>query len=205
MKKKTILVLILIALIIFLIYVKTKDTSVYYVNIIDENSEYNGVKYSSMLLENFKNREKLEEFIEFEYEDYRITDLTKAIQNNEYIYINDKKHTLQNALIKADLLTVNIGKNDIDYGLLKKEKEEIYNYLDTLLMDLDILLSEIRKYTKEQVMLIGYKKIDDCNKEFIEYFNLKAEKICNKMNVEYISVNEDNDILNSILSKFTFK
>jgi len=149
MKKKTILILFLIVLIIFMIYLKTKDVSVYYVNFIDSKLSFD-TKYSSYIVNKLKEEEKLEEFIEFEYEDYRITDFTKAIRDNSYIYINDKKHTIQNALIKADLLTLNIGNNDIEYGLLKETEEDIYNYLDTLLLDLDTLLTEIKKYTKNK-------------------------------------------------------
>jgi len=209
MKKKTILILFLIVLIIFMIYLKTKDVSVYYVNFIDSKLSFD-TKYSSYIVNKLKEEEKLEEFIEFEYEDYRITDFTKAIRDNSYIYINDKKHTIQNALIKADLLTLNIGNNDIEYGLLKETEEDIYNYLDTLLLDLDTLLKEIKKYTKEQIMLIGYYDFEKEKEKYVEYFSLKVEKICNKIGIKYINdkkINSGNvnlDISNHILSEFTF-
>jgi len=209
MKKKTILILFLIVLIIFMIYLKTKDVSVYYVNFIDSKLSFD-TKYSSYIVNKLKEEEKLEEFIEFEYEDYRITDFTKAIRDNSYIYINDKKHTIQNALIKADLLTLNIGNNDIEYGLLKETEEDIYNYLDTLLLDLDTLLTEIKKYTKEQIMLIGYYDFEKEKEKYVEYFSLKVEKICNKIGIKYINdkkINSGNvnlDISNHILSEFTF-
>lgn len=192
-----------------MIYLKTKDVSVYYVNFIDSKLSFD-TKYSSYIVNKLKEEEKLEEFIEFEYEDYRITDFTKAIRDNSYIYINDKKHTIQNALIKADLLTLNIGNNDIEYGLLKETEEDIYNYLDTLLLDLDTLLTEIKKYTKEQIMLIGYYDFEKAKEKYVEYFSLKVEKICNKIGIKYINdkkINSGNvnfDISNHILSEFTF-
>ena len=192
-----------------MIYLKTKDVSVYYVNFIDSKLSFD-TKYSSYIVNKLKEEEKLEEFIEFEYEDYRITDFTKAIRDNSYIYINDKKHTIQNALIKADLLTLNIGNNDIEYGLLKETEEDIYNYLDTLLLDLDTLLTEIKKYTKEQIMLIGYYDFEKEKEKYVEYFSLKVEKICNKIGIKYINdkkINSGNvnlDISNHILSEFTF-
>ena len=192
-----------------MIYLKTKDVSVYYVNFIDSKLSFD-TKYSSYIVNKLKEEEKLEEFIEFEYEDYRITDFTKAIRDNSYIYINDKKHTIQNALIKADLLTLNIGNNDIEYGLLKETEEDIYNYLDTLLLDLDTLLKEIKKYTKEQIMLIGYYDFEKEKEKYVEYFSLKVEKICNKIGIKYINdkkINSGNvnlDISNHILSEFTF-
>lgn len=210
MKKKTFFILILIILIIFLIYLKTKDVSVYYVNLIDSHIESYGPKYSSFILDKLKEKEKLEEFIEFEYEDYRITDFILSIRNNDYIYVNDKKHTIQNALIKADLLTISIGKNDIEYGLLKEKEEDIYNYLDTLLLDLDTLLLEVKKYTKEQIMLVGYYDVDIEKEKYIEYFSLRAEKLCNKMGIKFISIEKENNekigsqISKSILSHFTF-
>ena len=39
MKKKTIIILFLIILVVFLIYIKTRDNSVYYVNLTDEHIE----------------------------------------------------------------------------------------------------------------------------------------------------------------------
>ncbi len=213
MKKKSINVLILVIFLIFMIYMKTRDTSVYYLNIGDENIQIDGIGYGTKIVTELENDQKLEKFIEFKYDDYRSTDLLNTIRNNDYIYVDGKKQTIQNALIKADITTIWIGMNDFKYGLLKENNEDIYNYMDTLLIDIEVLLSEVKKYTKEQVFLIGYYTLDSDKKIFSEYLNQKLEKICKKKDIEFIEIESDIKNMDSvvhekikvdILEKFTF-
>ena len=91
MKKKSIIVLLLVALIIFMIYIKLKDKSIYYVNIQDI---YDSVEYSYPIRDEIEKKEKLEKFVEFRYEDLRITDLIQMIRENDYIYVENKKQTI---------------------------------------------------------------------------------------------------------------
>lgn len=198
MKKKKILIFILIISIIFLISEKIKDNEIYYVNINENYLKENANNYHEELISNLKEKDILEEVIEFNYEKSRITELINFIRNNDYVYIKNRKHTIQNALIKADLLILEIGKNDLDYTLSKKEEIDIYNYLDTLLIDFENLLDEIKKYTKEKIILIEFK--DD--NIYLNYFYNKLEKICKKNNIEYINYTED--IKNKIITKFDF-
>lgn len=206
MKKKSIVVLLLVALIIFMIYIKLRDQSIYYLNIQDM---YGEMEYSYLLKESIE--EDLEKFVEFKYEDLRITDLINNIENNDYIYQNNKKQTIQNALIKADMITLFIGRNEIDYGLKKEEKEEIYAYMDTVLRDIEILLQEMKKYSKEEIFFIGYNIEEEKSEPYITYLNQKLEKICSKEKVHYIPMNQNLNqnqrifqIKEDILSKFTF-
>ena len=206
MKKKSIVVLLLVALIIFMIYIKLRDQSIYYLNIQDM---YGEMEYSYLLKESIE--EDLEKFVEFKYEDLRITDLINNIENNDYIYQNNKKQTIQNALIKADMITLFIGRNEIDYGLKKEEKEEIYAYMDTVLRDIEILLQDMKKYSKEEIFFIGYNIEEEKSEPYITYLNQKLEKICSKEKVHYIPMNQNLNqnqrifqIKEDILSKFTF-
>lgn len=208
MKKKSIIVLILVAFIIFMIYVKLRDKSVYYVNIQDI---YDSIEYSYSIRDEIEQKEKLEKFVEFRYEDLRITDLIQMIRENDYIYVENKKQTIQNALIKADLITLFVGMNEVSYGLSKKHKEDIYNYMDTLLLDIETLLEEIKKYSKEEVFFIGYYYELEKDKEYIAYLNEKLEKLCTKEGVTYVPndvyLKKGKNIANiqkSILNKFTF-
>lgn len=208
MKKKSIIVLILVAFIIFMIYIKLRDKSVYYVNIQDI---YDSIEYSYSIRDEIEQKEKLEKFVEFRYEDLRITDLIQMIRENDYIYVENKKQTIQNALIKADLITLFVGMNEVSYGLSKKHKEDIYNYMDTLLLDIETLLEEIKKYSKEEVFFIGYYYELEKDKEYIAYLNEKLEKLCTKEGVTYVPndayLKKGKNIANiqkSVLNKFTF-
>ncbi len=192
----------------FMIYKKTKDTDVYYLNIGDEYIENDGIGYSSIIKDNIEKEYELEKFIEFKYDDYRVTDLINTIRNNDYIYINNKKQTIQNALIKADITTLWIGLNDFKYGLLKENKEDTYNYMDTLYLDIETLLTEIKKYTKEQVFFIGYYTDINDKKIFAEYLNTKVEKLCNRYEIKFVRIKDNKNLYNivssDILDEFTF-
>ena len=133
------------------------------------------------------------------------------IRENDYIYVENKKQTIQNALIKADIITLFVGMNEVSYGLSKKHKEDIYNYMDTLLLDIETLLEEIKKYSKEEVFFIGYYYELEKDKEYIVYLNTKLEKICKKEGITYIPndvyLKKGKNIANiqaSVLNKFTF-
>lgn len=198
MKKKKIFVLILVISIVFIINDKIKDKEIYYVNINENHLEEIGNNYHDDLIKYYKENNLLEEVVEFNYEKSRITEILNAIKENDYIYINNKKHTIQNALIKSDLLVLEIGKNDIDYSLGKKDEIDIYNYLDTLLLDMDNLLTEIRKYTKEKIILLEFKSEND----YVTYFYQKLEKTCKRKKIDYINV--DDNIKEKIISEFDF-
>ena len=132
MKLKRIVIFLIIILLIFIIYILNIDKKVYYVNITDSNNKYN-----LAIKNNLKKINKLEMYIDYVDLDYRITDLVNDINNNKEISINGKKYTIQNSLIKADLLTFKIGSNEIKYKINNKDIEGLYNYMDEYLNDLE--------------------------------------------------------------------
>lgn len=202
MKKRSMLILFLVISVVFLIYMKTRDKAVYYVNFSDE---YTAKEYTYEIVNEIKMRGTLEKFLSFSYEDARITDLTNIIRENEYIYCDGHKQTIQNALIKADMLTISIGTNDLEYGITKYEEPEIYNYMDTLLLDLETFFEEVKTYTKEQVFFIKYPYEEN---KYLAYFYEKVEKLCKKYSFAYIDIKDKKkipaSIKESIFAKFTF-
>ena len=117
MKIKTLLVLGIIVLMIFGIYILNLDKKIYYLNITD--LKYNQVKsYNELIFENLERTNKLEKYINnFSDQDYRITDLIHDIESNKVITIDNRDQTLQNALIKSDILTVKMGDNELNYKI----------------------------------------------------------------------------------------
>lgn len=201
---KKIMVCLLIVLAVFIIYLCNMDKKVYYLALGDSLASGEGaygkqVKgYSDYITDYLKNRNLLETYVDkFASDGYRTTDLIKDINDNKKVKINDKEITLQNALIKADLVTLSIGANDI----LNKVNLEtpidynsLYNYIDDLSYDLEELLLLMRQYCKEDIVLIGYynpypylnnKKTDDV----FNYLNSKYKKICDENDVFYVEVN----------------
>ncbi|MBR1718169.1 MAG: hypothetical protein IJ715_02735 [Bacilli bacterium] len=190
MKLKGLLILLLISFIIFIIYRFNIDNKIYYINITDSDITYNKE------IKNYLNKnKKLEKYINYKDLNYRITDLINEINDNKEIRINGKKQTLQNSLIKADLLTVKIGSNEIKYKIKDKDLAGLYNYIDEYLNDLDKLFKLLRKYDKETIIYIN--TVNNQNEyidEIIEYLNLKVEELCNDYKIEYMELNNQNDI-----------
>lgn len=187
MKWKTIITLIIIFISVFLIYKLNKDDKVYYVNISDNNK----FSYSDDIENYLINTKKLEKYInDFSNDDYRVTDLIRDILDNKQI--NDKQ-TIQNALIKADILTIQMGNNELNYKATTEDITELFNYCDTLISDIDKLFNIIRKYCKEDIYFLGfYNYNSDYYDEIYNYLNLKVADLCSDYDIKFIDIKDLN-------------
>lgn len=189
MKWKTILTIILVLITIFIIYLINKDNKVYYFNILEQ--KYDSIDtYNVYLKQYFKKNNKLEKYINFyDDDDYRITDLIRDIKDNKKI--QNKEQTIQNAFIKADIVTIKVGNNELNYKIKTSEINELFDYCDEIVKDLDKLFKIIRDYCKEEIYFIGYYN-DQGEKyeELYNYLNLKIEDVANHYNISYISLKQ---------------
>lgn len=196
---KKILILGIIILSIFLIYLTTLDKKVYYLALGDQISlgmtqeGYYEKSFTQYIKEYLEKENKLEIFIEeYQTQNYRITDIINDINTNKEIEETNK--TIKNSLIKADLITIAIGTNDITSKIDNENKftkidyNKLYKNINEIINDLDNLLKLIREYCKEDIMLIGININTDNEKinEIINYANEKFKEISTKYNVKYI-------------------
>lgn len=200
---KKILILAVIILSVFIIYLTTLDKKVYYLALGDEISlgmveeGYYQKGYTEYVLEYLKNKNKLEIYIpDYATNNYQITDIINDINNNKEIEESNK--TIKNALIKADLITISIGNNDILQKISNEKKMTKIDYnklkknIDTILEDMDKMQKLIREYSKEDIIQVGIyinnedEKID----ELIHYTNEKIKEITNKNKITYIDIYE---------------
>ena len=204
---KKLLIIGIIILSIFIIYLTTLDKKVYYLTLGDEialgltQNGYYEKNYTEYIKEYLDKKNKLEKYInEFSTQGYRITDIINDINNNKEI--EDTKITIKNALIKADLITLSIGTNDIISKIEDTKKLNKIDYknleknMQTIQKDLEKILKELREYCKEDIILIGiYINTDNerCN-DIILKTNEQMEEISNKYNIKYIDLY---NILNS--------
>lgn len=183
--KKT-LFLVLIIILTFIIYDKTKDEKIYYLALGDEVSTQEIISDVSNYYKRINNYEKKVEYINY---NYRTTDLINDILENVYI---DDNITLKNSLIKADVITISIGFNDIK------------NYLDdAALLDLNILelkkdmeelLKTLRSISKEKIILIGIYNPFPENIELekvLKKLNYLYSKLANEYNIYYLDIYDD--------------
>lgn len=187
---KKILFALFIFVIVFLIYSFNINKKVYYLSLGDylsygiNNNKIVNNTYSNNLREYYK--DNLENYVNYSVlDDYRVMDLYNDIISNKKIKFENKEYNIQNLLIKANLITISIGMNDLLYKI--EYSNNIYDYTDELLNDIEKLLVLIRKYNKDKIYVLGfYNIIDDL--ELINYANLKLNKICNQNKVVYVDI-----------------
>lgn len=153
--KKIILPFFLIFIVVF-IYVLFKNNNLYYLDIGSNVFSYNKFIVDNYIVDKYN--------FSFTKNDYRITDLINMIDNN-YNYI---KHEL----VSADLITINIGLNDVIYyssiGI---------DYYEDFTRDYLLLFESLRNVTKEKIVLVGLFNYDCSN-------NIELKKIN-----DYLKVN----------------
>lgn len=199
MKIKVLLVLFIVVVSIFLIYLFHRDNKIYYVSINDYSNATNA--YDSLISSNLKKANKLEKFInEFSSESLRITDVINSIDNNTEIIKNNKKISIQHALIKADLLTIMLGNNELKYKISTSGIKELYSYVDSIINDYDILLESIRKYCKEDIIVIGvyYETNNEDILNLVKYYNKKLSDLSKSYDIKFIDSSKS-DISNLVL------
>lgn len=180
MKFKTILVIVLVILTVFVIYLTTMDRNIYYLDLNMGN-----YKYEKTIVNFLKDEKKLEKYVTGYIEkDYRTTDLINDIKNNKSINIKNKKQTIKNALIKADLLIYAPSINDINYKLNTTNQKELYNYADKMLEDMEEAIKLMRQYCKEDIIVIG---LENSNKKLFNYINEKLGEICYENKIYFIN------------------
>ncbi len=191
MKWKTILFLAFIFLTVFVIYLTTLDRKIYYLNLGDEIALEDS-NYGGWIQDYLKSKGKLEKYVsEFSEEDFRTTDLIRAIEDNRKVYSNGTNIALKNALIKADLVTLSIGSNDIYYKITTASPRECYEYMDQILVDLENLFVIMRAYCKEDIVMLNYyNSYQERYDEIFEYMNDKLEDLSKVYQIHIIDIRD---------------
>lgn len=187
---------------ILIIYLITVDRKVYYVALGDDITTLeleNEKGYSNYIRDYLEYYDKLEIYInQFSKNSYRITDIISAINNNKKEIIGIKQKSLKNALIKADLLTVSVGMNDLTSKINNQNidiidnYQNLYNNVDQITSDLEKLLNLIRQYCKEDIFLVGIyypyaKESQELNRVF-SYMNTNFKNVANQYKIRYIDI-----------------
>ncbi len=216
---KKILTMIIIVLAILLIYLGFKDKDIYYLSLGDALANgVNGIGakdygYADYIKDYLDNNNLLDNYVALTNNNERSIDLIKSIEENVKIKINNKEKTLQNALIKADIITISIGMNDLFSNITFNNDfsvNDLYNKLDEVALDLDKLFKLLRDYSKEKIVFIGFYNClkDEELTEFFNYANDKISKLANSYNIDYLNIYEelnDSSYFDSIIDSFPNK
>lgn len=204
------LVILFIIVLIISIYVSNIDREVYYLSLGDSIAEgldpYGkiGYGYSDYVKDYLKEKNVLEFYTKkFSKSEYRTTDLIKDIEDNIEIVVDDKKITIKNALMNADLITLSIGSNDLfyklginSYNFNIENTNALYEYIDQIMEDIERLIILMQKYCKEDIIVIGYynplsNKVSTLTRKlepiFI-YANDKLKNLTQKYNLYFVDI-----------------
>ena len=127
---------------------------------------------------------KLEDYLIYGNQNYRIGELKRDIENN--IKINSRN--IQNILIKSDLVIIEIGIDELVMALNVSDR---YKYLDEMINNMNELVHIIKKYCKEKILLVGYyNPFKNEYQKYIDYINNKYKEISQKYNIKYLNIDE---------------
>lgn len=202
---------IITGLILVFIFFLTRDKKIYYLSLGDSlaagQTPNNTISesYGDYVADYLKDKKVLEFYTKgFAKSGYRSIDLLNDLNNNKKIKVYGKEITLKHALIKADIVTVSIGSNDLFYKLNignefdLNEMDDIYTYIDESINDVNKLLFELRKSCKEQIMVFGFynpftnysSTLSNMVEPFIEYANAKMETLVRKYNMTFVDIHD---------------
>lgn len=199
MKLKIALFFSIVILSVFLIYLTLLDKSISYLALGDfltvgvTAETPKNYSFADYVYEYLEEKNVVDEYIkDFADNTYRTTDLIRDIKDNKQIEIDGKIRTLKNALIKADLLTVTVGTNDV-ISIMSSENSNsnFYDYLDSILVDMEELFGLLRQYCKEDIIVIGYYNPYFGNKKYdsaFSYMNTKVNYLSQKYNIRYVDI-----------------
>lgn len=189
---KKIFFLSIISIFIFIIYLSNIDDELYFVSLSDKIG-YDKDSYSFKIEKYLINQKKLEKHIFFGEQNLRTTDLIQKIENNESIFLNQKKQTIKNALIKADLVIISVGSNDLfDHLLIETNRKDNYDYIKEYFKDVEKLLKLVKSYCKEDIFFLEiYNPQNKIKKEYIDYINEGLKILCKNEGISFIQYQKE--------------
>ena len=191
---KKILTIIIVLLSVFLIYLGFKDKEIYYFSMGDSLANginsYNAKDYGYS--DYIKDKLNVKKYVSFTNNNKRSIDFIKDIEDN--VKIDDK--TIQNALIKADIITLSVGMNDLFSNINFNNDfsvNDLYTKFKEVVGDLEKLFKLLRTYSKEDIIYIGIYNClkEDSLDEFFIYANEQLKKLCDNYKITYLDIYND--------------
>lgn len=168
------LILIILSLSVYFIYQNTKKTNIQILSLGDGLSKginsYTIVEYSHLnYYEDYLKSKNInvKTISNYSKDDLTIHELLELVKNNNY---------LKRDLMESHLLFITIGYNDLLYKLSLEEDisiPKLNNIIDEINIEYKELLTEIKKYYKNKIIIVGYPK---SNKDDY-YLNLGIRKL----------------------------
>mgnify|MGYP001624506196 CR=1 FL=1 len=210
--KKIIIPLLITIFIVFGIYNFYNEDKLNYVALGDSLAQGEnpygeiGYGYADYIKEYLSGKDKLKSYTKGYAKSGDTTeDLIDKIKNNVKAEIDNEQIGIKRALRESDLVTISIGANDLIQNMHFKNIQsldtidytEIEKNIDKVTENVDKAITEIKKYAKKEILLIGYynpinKKIVDNEKmkALIDKIDALYTDICAKQEIVYIKISD---------------
>ena len=175
------LILIVLSLSVYFIYQSTKQSNIQILSLGDGLSKginsYTIIESSHLnYYEEYLKSKNIDVKVIDEYskEDLTIHELLELVKNNNY---------LKRDLMESHLLFITVGYNDLLYKLSLEDDisiPKLNKIIDEINIEYKELLTEIKKYYKNQIIIVGYPK---SNKDDY-YLNLGIRKLNRVINTD---------------------
>jgi len=205
--KKTIF-LSIVVLVIFLTYLFFNDSRINYVVLGDSVAAgvnpYGGVgySYSDYIKDYLYDKGKLKEYIkEYAVSGYTTRNVLDDLYNNREVDVGGRQINIRHALRESDLVTISIGANDFIKGVslsnLDLSRSDTYKKkIDEIISEIDLVLREVRKYAKADIIVVGYynpynilfNSYENTLDDVFSYADLKYKEACDSYSIKYVSV-----------------
>lgn len=165
---KKILIVLGLILTVILIYSFKEDNKLSCLEITDTNS---------LNIEN-----KVSDYTLYKKTNYRIIDFLYDIKDNKEI---KDKYPINNLFVTSDLIVLNIGHNDLKYS--DKSLNDPLVYIDKIVNDYTKIIEEIRKVSKEKIVIIYNYKLKSKHNDYL--YN-KLSNLKEKFEIEVLDEKE---------------
>ena len=192
---KKLIVLFSVIFLTFIIYKVNANNLIDYMSIGDSldlgiNSYGNNTYSYHDYLKNYLDNNNLLHKTSFYYSknNYKIEELLNDIKNNKEIIYNDKTYNIKKELREADLITIFIGMDEL---INKIESNITSSDIDTLINNMDSLVSTIKKISSSNIVLIGYYNpyLDNLKiSKIFSYVNNRYKELASKYKINYIDI-----------------
>ena len=192
-KYKLILIIIISALLAYFIYFFNVEDKINIValgdGIASGETSYNidGISYNDYLKDYFENKRLLKKYNNtYAYKNYKINNLISDVKSN--IISKDNKLSIQQIIHKADLLTLNIGEEELVKTAITKDLNK--EYIAKFIKDYDNLLYMLRDITEATIVIIGFYENDYLSKTNTIILNSELSNIAIKYDAIFINISD---------------
>ena len=189
---KKILYIVLTTISIIAIYLEYGNKKYNYVSLTNEFI-INNRNYNDYVNEYLIKNNKLDSFNTY-FTNNSINGLKEDIKNNRTIKIKENEYYLKKVLRESNIVVIDICMKRVIDNYSEYNMINNYYLFNKLLIEIEDLIKEIRKYAKADILFLGIYNpsnyYDSKTDELFYDYNIKLKSMLEKYSVDYIDLYE---------------